>query len=408
MSSIVSPHGRGPWPPPAWPPPAWPPPDWSPPQPHASSTVGREFDPGSAESTEGPGRWRRILSSLLALAIIGLSLLVEWDAVIVVPILFMLVVPFEKLFPRHKQRLRRPHVATDIGYALAGSALNVVGVAAAVVVGVISLAWLPGLLLRPLVAMVPGAVLPFVGIALFDLAIYWTHRWYHEVPFLWRFHAIHHSTEHLDWVSGFRNHPLDGTLIAPAFFFLLAAGFDAEFTGALAIIQIVLGIFLHANVRWRLRWLHRLLITPEFHHWHHANEPGAINSNYSVFLPAWDQIFGTYFMPRDRRPQRYGVSEHIPAGMVAQLRHPLRGMGNPLRVLRHPWRSLRAGGRFTRALLGDMIRSARRPRRRSPDEIPLWDRSAAAQASLLQTASPTRSSSNATWPPVETRLTNRL
>ena len=47
-------------------------------------------------------------------------------------------------------------------------------------------------------------------VALFDLAIYWAHRWSHEVPALWRFHAVHHSTEHLDWISGFRNHPLDG------------------------------------------------------------------------------------------------------------------------------------------------------------------------------------------------------
>ena len=243
---------------------------------------------------------------------------------------------------------------------------------AAAVVAVISLAWLPGLALRPLVGLLPPAVLPFVGLALFDLAIYWTHRWYHEVPFLWRFHAIHHSTEHLDWISGFRNHPLDGTLIAPAFVFLLAAGFEAEFTGLLAIVQFVLGIFLHANVRWRLRYLHRIVITPEFHHWHHANEPGAINSNYSVFLPAWDIIFGTYFMPKDRRPMRYGVTEYIPDGMVAQLRHPLRGMGNPFRVIRHPIRSTKGGFRFVRSLLGDMKRSALRPRRRSPDEIPAF------------------------------------
>ena len=151
--------------------------------------------------------------------------------------------------------------------------------------------------------------------------------------------------------------------------FLLAAGFSPEFTGALAVIQFVLGIFLHANVRWRLRWLHRVMITPEFHHWHHANEPGAINANYSVFLPAWDLLFGTYFMPRHRRPGVYGISEYMPAGMAAQLWHPLRGMGNPLRALRHPFRSLRALLRGLRALVGDLWRSARRPRRRSHDDV---------------------------------------
>ncbi len=306
---------------------------------------------------------------MLAAAIIATSLLIDRGGLGVVPLLFVLVVPFEKLFPRHRQKLRRPQVGTDIGYALAGPLLSGIGLVAAAVVAVVSLAWLPGLALRPLVAMIPPSVAPFVGIALFDLAIYWTHRWYHEVPFLWRFHAIHHSPTHMDWISGFRNHPFDGTLIAPAFVFLVAAGFSAEFTGVLAVVQVVLGIFLHANVRWRLRPLHKLVITPEFHHWHHANEPGAINSNYSVFLPAWDLLFGTYFMPKHRRPQVYGVTEYIPPGMAAQLWHPLRGMGNPFRVLRHPIRSVRALCGFTWRLLGDMKRSATRPRRRSHDDV---------------------------------------
>ncbi len=322
-----------------------------------------------------PGRWldrNRLIAGVkivLALAIIGGSLLIDNEGLLAIFLLFVITVPFEKLFPRHKQRIRRPQLITDIGFALAGPLLSGVGLAAGFVVAIVSLAWLPGLAIRPLVAMLPPAVAPIVGFLLFDLLIYWTHRWYHEVPILWRFHAIHHSPKHMDWISGFRIHPLDGTLIAPAFAFLLAAGFGAEFTGILAAVQAVIGIFLHANVRWRLRPLHRLIITPEFHHWHHANEPGAINSNYSVFLPAWDIIFGTYFMPRRRRPQVYGVAEYIPEGMVDQLRYPLRGMGNPLRFVRHPILAMRGLARFTRTLLRDLWRSARRPRRRSPEDL---------------------------------------
>ncbi|MGH1487941.1 MAG: sterol desaturase family protein [Acidimicrobiales bacterium] len=315
-------------------------------------------------------RVRRLLLTAMALAMIAGGLAIDRSGPVVVPVLFLLVVPFEKLFPRHRQRIRRPQLGTDIGYALAGPLLNAIGITAAVVVGVVSMVWLPGLALRPLVNLIPPVATPFVGLALFDLAIYWTHRWYHEVPVLWRFHSIHHSPKHMDWISGFRNHPFDGTLIAPAFFFLLAAGFSAEFSGALAVIQFVLGIFLHANVRWRLRPLHRLVVTPEFHHWHHANEPEAINSNYSIFLPAWDQIFGTYFMPKHRRPQIYGVTEHIPDGMAAQLWHPLRGMGNPLRFLRHPIRSIRSMFRFTWRLLGEIRRSSTRPRRSTVGAIP--------------------------------------
>lgn len=324
-----------------------------------------------------PTRRQRWFAIAVAAAIVITSLVIDLEALWVVAIVFVLVVPFEKLFPRHDKAIRRPQLGTDISYALAGTVLNAIGLVVAIAVGVVSLAWLPGVAIRPLVSMLPPAVAPLVGIALFDAAIYWTHRWYHEVPFLWRFHSIHHSTEDLDWISGFRNHPLDGTLIAPAFFFLIAAGFTAEFTGALALIQIVIGIFLHANVRWRLRPLHKLIITPEFHHWHHANEEGAINSNYSVFLPAWDLLFGTYFMPNDRRPSVYGVTEPVPAGMLGQLRYPFRGMGNPLRVVRHPIRSTKAGLRFVvRKLLPDVWRSSRRPRRPSHsqglDEGALW------------------------------------
>ncbi len=314
-----------------------------------------------------PGRLRRWVAPGLALALIGGSLALDVGTLFIIPLLFVLVVPFEKMFPRHRgQKVRRPGLTTDMSHALAAPALNVAGVAVAIVVGLISLAWVPGLLLRPLVAMIPPVALPFAGIALFDMAIYWVHRWSHEVPFLWRFHSVHHSTKTLDWVSGFRNHPFDGAIVAPPFFFLIAAGFSAQFTGALAVIQLLTGLFLHANVRWRLRPLHRILITPEFHHWHHANEVDAHNSNYSVFLPLWDVLFGTYYMPRNKRPLVYGISEDMPDGLVPQLSHPLRGMGNPLRVVRHPIRSVRGGGRFARSLLGDVWRSTIRPRRRQP------------------------------------------
>ena len=277
-------------------------------------------------------RLTRWWGRLAALVLIVGSLAFDRGGLLVLPLLFVLVVPFEKMFPRHRgQRIRRPGLGVDVAHALAAPLLGVASVVVAVVVGVLSFAWLPGLALRPLVAVFPVAALPFVGIALFDMAVYWVHRWSHEVPFLWKFHSVHHSTEHLDWVSGFRNHPFDGAIVAPPFVFLIAAGFDATFTGVLAIVQLLSGLFLHANVRWRLRPLHRLIITPEFHHWHHANEADAHNHNYSVFLPLWDIVFGTYFMPKHRRPQVYGISEPMPMTLVGQIRQPLRGAGNPLR-----------------------------------------------------------------------------
>ena len=313
---------------------------------------------------------RKLFIRLMWLSLVAAGLWFSFEGAIVLLVLFIAVVPFEKLFPRHKgQKIRRPHLHTDISYALVAPLMGVASGIVAIFVAVISLAWIPGLLIRDYVAMIPPDIAPFVGFALFDFTVYWTHRFYHEIPVLWEFHSIHHSTEDLDWVSGFRGHPFDGTLIAPAFIFLIAAGFSAELTGIFAVAQVLLGLFLHANVRWRLRPLHRLVITPEFHHWHHSNEKEAIWTNYSTFLPIWDMIFGTYRMPKDKRPQVYGVDEYIPDGMIEQLRHPLRYMGNPLRVFRHPFRSIKGGFRFTWYILRQMRLSAFRPRGSKPKDF---------------------------------------
>ncbi len=321
-------------------------------------------EPEAPERTRNRWRW---LHGAVALAAIGISYLLEAGAWAAVPVLFVLVVPFEKLFPRHKgQKLRRDGLKTDIGFALVSPLMNVMTAVLLLPVALFSLAWIPGLLLRPVISGLQPLALAVVGVALFDLAIYWAHRWSHEIPLLWKFHAIHHSPKKLDWVSGFRNHPFDGVILAPAIAFLLSAGFSFEFTGALAIIQIVTGLFLHANVRWRLRPLHRIIITPEFHHWHHANEPEAHSSNHSVFLPLWDIIFGTYYMPADKRPQVYGIDEEVPESIVGLVRHPLRGTGNPLvwawRTVRHPILTVKSLFRFGQDLAREMVTTARRPR----------------------------------------------
>ncbi len=341
------------------------------------------FDDVPAAPTLPPvGGWKKaIFLRLLATIIIGSGVFISLEGVTIVIFLFIVVVPFERLFPRQKhQRFKRPHLDLDIGYAMAAPFLNILALGVGIFVGVVSLAWIPGLLIAPYVAMIPSPYKLIAGILLFDMTTYWAHRFYHEVPILWKFHSIHHSTEHMDWVSGFRGHPFDGTLIVPAIVFLLAAGFETEQIGFLAIFQIVFGLFLHANVRFRFKIFDRFIMTPEFHHWHHSNEEDAIWSNYSTFLPLWDMLFGTYFMPKgDRRPQIYGVDEIVPMTMAEQLKYPFEGKKNPLRflrhplrsiwsILRHPFRSMGSGFKFTGrmikgylAIMKLMFRSATRP-----------------------------------------------
>lgn len=304
-----------------------------------------------------------MLRAVVTAAGIGLAFAIDNGIFGVVILLFVLVVPFEKLYPRQRaQKLRRPLVGTDIAFALMGPVLNIVGVAAIVTLAGLSLFWLPGLALRPLVSLIPAVALPFVAFVIFDFVAYWGHRWAHEVPMLWRFHAVHHSPEHMDWISGFRIHPFDGVVLAPAIALLLGAGIDAEITGVIAIIQIALGLFFHANVRLRLRLLDRIVANPEFHHWHHANETDAIGHNYAGALPIWDLIFGTYFMPRtERRPAHYGVDGYPPRTMWSLLTYPLAGARQHVSLLWHPIRGARFAWRGLRRLLAAVRQSTFRP-----------------------------------------------
>jgi sterol desaturase/sphingolipid hydroxylase (fatty acid hydroxylase superfamily) len=152
----------------------------------------------------------------------------------------------------------------------------------------------------------------------------------HQIPALWRIHSVHHSSQRLDWLAGVRNHPLDGIAVGPAVAVLIAGGFSARFTGTLAVVQVISAMFKHANVNWRLRPMQRVVATPEFHHWHHSTDPDAIDTNYAAFLPVWDLVFGTFFIPRDgRRPDSYGTLDPTPTRFAEQLMFPFRSAAGP-------------------------------------------------------------------------------
>ena len=139
----------------------------------------------------------------------------------------------------------------------------------------------------------------------------------------WRFPAVHHSSRVRDWAAGGRNHPGQ-----EAAFTLVPAtaeiglGFDPLPIAALAVVFAILVPFTHTNIRWRLRPLRGIVITPEFHRWHHANDSEAGDTNFSAYLPIWDLLFGTYYMPKDRRPLAYGSPDPVPEDFTGQLVYP--------------------------------------------------------------------------------------
>lgn len=162
-----------------------------------------------------------------------------------------------------------------------------------------------------------------IGVVLLsDLCVYWGHRLQHNVPFLWRFHAIHHSAEHLDWLAAHREHPLDTvytlTLInLPAF----VLGFPLETLAGLIAFRGVWAIYIHSNVRLPTGPLRVLLGAPELHHWHHDKDRFA--GNYANISPLMDVLFGTYSCP-DHEPEAVGVHEPMPKSYLGHLLHPFK------------------------------------------------------------------------------------
>lgn len=156
-----------------------------------------------------------------------------------------------------------------------------------------------------------------------DLVGYWAHRAFHTGA-LWRFHAVHHSSRDLDWLSAVRVHPVNDVLQrALQAIPVLAAGFDPRVVAAYVPFLALYAILLHANVTWTFGPLRYVIASPAFHRWHHTREDAGLDTNFAGLFPIWDLMFGTFHLPA-RPPQRFGVRESIPDGFVGQMLWPFR------------------------------------------------------------------------------------
>ena len=239
--------------------------------------------------------------------------------------------PLERLFASHPKEIFRKGFVTDLGYYFLSSLVPSVllsvplAVVAWAVHRVIPGGFTAGVAAWPVWARVLASLL--VG----EVGFYWGHRWSHEIPLLWRFHAIHHSAEHLDYLVNTRAHPVDMVftrLCGLVPLYVLGLGSPATKEGSLIPVLVVLvgtvwGFFIHANVKWRFGPLEWLVATPAFHHWHHTNDaPQLYNKNYAALLPWVDQIFGTLHLPPDKQPERYGIDAPVSPVLFGQLMEP--------------------------------------------------------------------------------------
>lgn len=245
----------------------------------------------------------------------------------------LLFAPIERLFPKYPgQRLFRSEWREDLFYYLISSMMVQV---------LTFLAFAPSKLavagtgnwdaFRTVVGAQPFLLQLLEIMVLTDLAQYWFHRAFHRFPALWKFHAVHHSAKKMDWLAGARMHFLEivalrGFTALP----MMTLGFTPAALQVYVALVYVYSSLIHANLRGDFDRLGWLLVTPRYHHWHHGVEKEAIDVNFAIHFPFLDRIFGTYFFPRGRWPEGYGVGGHpVPQGYMAQFVYPFRKERQP-------------------------------------------------------------------------------
>jgi len=237
-------------------------------------------------------------------------------------VLALVFVPLERAFAfAREQRILRAGWRTDLAHFFASHLLVQVLALLTLAPAEILFASLVSPRLQAGVSAQPIAVQVLEAIVLADLFQYAVHRAFHALPWLWRFHAIHHSSTAMDWLAGSRLHLVDVVVTrATSFVPLFLMGFAEPALVAYLLFVSFQAVFLHANLRFRYRPIRWLLATPEFHHWHHALEP--VDKNFAVHLPCIDRIFGTAWLPGGF-PTRYGLrSDLVPEGWRRQFLWP--------------------------------------------------------------------------------------
>ena len=268
-----------------------------------------------------------VLAVLTALVVLA-ALSMRSQIIFGLAILAVIFIPLERLFALHPHRVLRRGWRTDVVHFLVnGAALRIGMLVSVVVIGGFLRAFVPAPL-RDAVAASPGWAQIAAGLTIATIGGYAGHRAAHEVPLLWRFHRVHHSSRELDWLAATHLHPLDETFTrSVAVLPLYALGFGRVSLGAFLILITLQAIFIHANVRLRFGPLRWVIGTPQFHHWHHAREPQAYNSNYAGEFPLLDALFGTLYFPANRWPAQYGVDDTQPDGYLRQIAWPFRRRG---------------------------------------------------------------------------------
>lgn len=242
-------------------------------------------------------------------------------------LLTAIFVPLERWFALKASPWRRAEIGNDLAYYFINNIVPAILLAlplaalATVLQRVVPSGFYDAVRSLPLWASIP------LGLVVADVGAYWGHRLSHEIPWLWRFHAVHHSAEHIDYMVNSRAHPIDMVVtrlfgLVPLYMLGLgsAGAAGSILPAVIAIIGTLAAFFVHANVRWRLGLIEQIVATPAFHHWHHTRTDH-INRNYAATFPWIDRLFGSFYLPA-HWPDAYGIPEPLSPTLSGQLLSP--------------------------------------------------------------------------------------
>ena len=233
--------------------------------------------------------------------------------------------PIEVLWPAYpKQSVFRPEWTNDIVYFLS-THLPIQVTSFLILLPATQLTALIGIpAVMEAIGRLPWIVQFLLAVTAADMLEYWIHRLFHTVPWLWRFHAIHHSSKALDWIAGSRSHLVDDVVVRAWILAPMMLVFPHDINVAYLLFVTIHATWTHCNFGPNVKWLEPYLILPRYHHWHHTSQKEAIDKNFAIHFPWIDRIFGTHYLPKDDSwPQTYGLdNEKIPESFVGQFFYP--------------------------------------------------------------------------------------
>ena len=240
-------------------------------------------------------------------------------------VMVLIFVPIELVFPKNKLQTKfHPEWRTDLLYfGISHLAIQLFGVLTKKP-AVAFFGWMNLEGVHQWINDLPFIVELLIALVVTDLFQYWAHRIFHSHYFLWRFHSIHHSTENMDWLAGSRTHFVDIFFTrSMSYMPLYVLGFSTVTFNVYIVFIAIHAVFIHANTRINFGFLKYIITTPQYHHWHHCQEPEYYGNNFAVVFPFIDKLFGTYHLPGNEWPKGTGlVDASFPKGFMKQFVFP--------------------------------------------------------------------------------------